>query len=199
MHNPYNAPLCPYTGVPGWETLPEQNLLMVLASALDYDKDNVILEIGSEFGMSASIFAKFAPQRTRLFCVEIDDNASFMNNLAEAGLWDEKRIHWMQHSSEVAVNYWPIAYDDLPVIDLLFIDGDHSYGGALADLQNWSPFVMGNGYIVVHDCTSPANLKPHPAHFDVRKAVDEWLAHESGQLWRELFAVDSTVVFGRTQ
>jgi len=36
-------------------------------------------------------------------------------------------------------------------LDLLFIDGDHSYDGAAADFANYSPLVGENGIVVFHD------------------------------------------------
>ena len=38
-----------------------------------------------------------------------------------------------------------------PGLDLLFIDGDHSYEGALGDLLRWSPLVRTGGHVVLHD------------------------------------------------
>jgi predicted O-methyltransferase YrrM len=45
--------------------------------------------------------------------------------------------------------------DELPEIgrfDLLFVDGDHSYEGCLADLEQLVPRLTPNGQIVLHDC-----------------------------------------------
>lgn len=36
-------------------------------------------------------------------------------------------------------------------LDLLFVDGDHSYAGAAADLRRWSPLVRAGGHLVMHD------------------------------------------------
>lgn len=36
-------------------------------------------------------------------------------------------------------------------VDILFIDGDHSYEGMLADYNDYSPFVRSGGIIAVHD------------------------------------------------
>ncbi|CAE8711594.1 unnamed protein product [Polarella glacialis] len=50
-------------------------------------------------------------------------------------------------------------------LDLLFIDGDHSYEGALADLRLWSPHVRPGGLVAGHDYS--------PAHPGVVRAVAE--------------------------
>lgn len=36
-------------------------------------------------------------------------------------------------------------------IDILLIDGDHSYGGAKEDFEKYTPFVKEGGYILMHD------------------------------------------------
>jgi predicted O-methyltransferase YrrM len=36
-------------------------------------------------------------------------------------------------------------------IDLLFIDGDHSYHGCLFDIQAWSPHLVRGATIIFHD------------------------------------------------
>ncbi len=38
-----------------------------------------------------------------------------------------------------------------PGLDLLFVDGDHSYEGASADLQRWTPLLRHGGHVIVHD------------------------------------------------
>lgn len=37
-------------------------------------------------------------------------------------------------------------------VDMLFIDGDHSYAGCLADLENWWDHVVPGGHVLLHDC-----------------------------------------------
>lgn len=42
-------------------------------------------------------------------------------------------------------------YPHVGEFDLLFIDGDHSYEGCTADLENWYPNLSVGGHIVLHD------------------------------------------------
>ncbi|MEM9233445.1 MAG: class I SAM-dependent methyltransferase [Pseudomonadota bacterium] len=42
-------------------------------------------------------------------------------------------------------------YPDIPAYDVLFVDGDHSYDGAMADLRNWWPQLEAGGHLVCHD------------------------------------------------
>jgi hypothetical protein len=36
-------------------------------------------------------------------------------------------------------------------LELLFVDGDHSYEGARADFERWSAFVRPGGHLLFHD------------------------------------------------
>ncbi len=42
-------------------------------------------------------------------------------------------------------------YSEIGKIDLLFVDGDHSFQGCLNDLQNWYPNLITGGHIILHD------------------------------------------------
>ncbi len=44
-----------------------------------------------------------------------------------------------------------VKYPQIGEIDLLFIDGDHSYEGCTKDLQNFYPNVVKGGHVVLHD------------------------------------------------
>jgi len=43
-------------------------------------------------------------------------------------------------------------YPQVGDIDLLFVDGDHSYQGCLADLRNWYGRLVPGGHVLLHDC-----------------------------------------------
>ena len=61
-----------------------------------------------------------------------------------------------------------------PGVDLLFVDGDHSYEGASADLRRWSPLVRAGGHLVLHDAVDTGgygNVYP-----GIARAVDELVA-----------------------
>ena len=45
-------------------------------------------------------------------------------------------------------------------IDLLFIDGDHSFEAVEADFQNYAPMLSGSGVVALHDITAPALTLP---------------------------------------
>lgn len=57
------------------------------------------------------------------------------------------------------------------MINLLIVDGDHSYAGVQMDMAAWLPFVAPGGYVLFHDYGE--NLHQQPT--GVKQAVEEYL------------------------
>ncbi len=114
-------------------------------------KPKVICDIGSSGGGTVRLFSQCADSSTRILSVDIN-NTSLRQQSFPHLLKDEQKITVFQGSS-----YAPetIAYlkDWLKgeKIDLLFIDGDHSYHGVSQDYILYSPFVRAGGIIGFHD------------------------------------------------
>jgi predicted O-methyltransferase YrrM len=190
----HGVPISPITGVPGWETEPEEEMLFRLAQQVP--ADGKIVEIGSEYGRSAACFLMASKPSVTMVSVDLfpedhplvgDLRATYVKNLHDAGIGDRK-LAIVKHDSSSAGREWQFG-----AIDLLFIDGDHTYEGVLRDIEAWTPHVKVGGFVAFHDCANGANS--HPLHFEVSRAVDEW---KSAELWwAELAQVDSLRVFRR--
>lgn len=186
------VPKSPITGVPGWETEAEEQMLYRLAQQVP--AGGKIVEIGSEYGRSAACFLAAAKQAVMMVSVDLfpEDHPVvgnlrdvYVSNLQEAGVTDRK-LAIVKHDSSTAGREWQFGE-----IDLLFIDGDHTYEGVKRDIEAWTPHVKLGGYVAFHDCANGANS--HPLHFEVSRAVDEW----KSQAWVELQQVDSLRVLRR--
>lgn len=189
-----DVPRSPYTGVQGWESIHEQGVLIALAMTVP--NHGQIVEIGSEYGMSASIWLKYAKMGVSIFCIEINPDAPFLDNLEDAGLKDNlaNPVKWINEDSR----FVDLKAQGLSDIDLLFVDGDHNFEGALDDLMHYTPAVSKGGLMAIHDCASATNRNPHPLHYAVSSAVHHWLASPEGKNWKHLFSVDSTMVFRKS-
>src|SRR5688572_15775745 len=127
------APVSPLTGVPGWETVLEQEALAAYASRVP--AKGVILEVGAEFGMSASIFCKVAGLDVAIYSVDL-----FPDNLLQVHQDNLQRARLSGRSKQIQGDSAQIGFAwQLGGIDLLFIDGDHSYNGVVRDISAWIP------------------------------------------------------------
>lgn len=127
----------------------------------------VVVEIGSFLGRSANFLMEGNPKH--LYCIDTWQNdtmtegkrdtfAIFQKNMAR---WDG-RYTAIRKDSRVAGREW------VEPIDLLWIDGDHSYEGCLADLENFFPHLKPGGWVGLHDYLNPCG---------VATAVDAYLTN----------------------
>lgn len=188
-----HAPHSPTTGVIGWLFGNEENLLTQYASQVP--AHGVIVEIGVEFGRSSAALGLHSPKTVTHYCVDLyPQNSTWgdmahvhRTNLAEAGY---TRFTQLQGDSS------SVGKEFKGKIDLLFIDGDHSYAGVLRDIEAWTPKVKTGGIVLFHDAAPPTNLTPHDLHFEVQRALNDWLREHGGE-WTELPSEYSIRVFRR--
>lgn len=129
-------------------------------------RPTTVVEIGCFIGYSSICFAQamednhqkdgivygidlFQPHSKHpLFLKEDIDNPLQLaeNNVKRAGL--EHRIAFLKGSSSALAKDFLTNVD---TIDILFIDGDHSYKGVIDDYNLYHPKVRKNGLIIFHD------------------------------------------------
>lgn len=124
-----------------------------------------IVEVGLEYGRSSSIALQVAKELL-LSYVGIDP---FMQ---ENG--DEAYLAWKRMADESGAVYalYKIRSSAFPVsvsVDVVLIDGDHSYEGVLADCKHFLPHVNRGGFAMFHDY----HRESLP---DVTNAVDEYMS-----------------------
>lgn len=118
-----------------------------------------IVEIGSYLGASAAAFGAGLQQASnngaRVYCVDTWNNNAMSEGeretmsafLANTLRYRESIVPMRGWSHEVA----PQIGNELGRIDLLFIDGDHSYDGCLADWRAYRDLLSPNALVVLHD------------------------------------------------
>lgn len=126
-----------------------------------------IVEIGTGWGESAKHFSELKPTWT-------------IYTIDAFGIYGDGRIYQEWNHERVAAinrslgkNVIQILGDSSKVpwelpIDVLFIDGDHSYEGCKADYEKYEPWVREGGYIIFDDYTQDNN----PIN-GVRRVCDE--------------------------
>lgn len=161
----------------------------------------VIVNIGAGAGTSGLAFMESRPD-VILYTIDIQDSSSPFgcleaerNVFASAGFPKEGQV-WEQmcNDSHLAGVCWREA--DYPSVDMVFIDGDHSYDGCKDDIMLWIPNLKPGGIMAVHDYQKamiPDNPDgPHPRPWPgVDRAVDEFLIGK----YEEILRVDSLIAF----
>jgi len=169
-----------YMNARGYLTGAERQNLFHLSESLS---DNaIIVNIGVEYGASIACLRAGNPMAA-IFGIDIDISKANQSIPAK----------YIEEDSGVLPPTFPADW----WLDLLFIDGDHSYAGVQRDLA-WVPLVKVGGYLLFHDCYDWPPSPPKMVHQivpGVNRAVSEWYAGSMD--WNELDFVDSTRVFKR--
>jgi len=140
------------------------------------DEEKTFLEIGSYVGSSSSLMLQHK-YNTNLICIDpcvlhpshyngsLSQLDTLQKNISNNNIHDYKVEIFKQYSIDLPL------LNKLKMnntkIDILFIDGDHSYKGVLNDWNNFKDFVNPGGFICFDDIYSP----------EVRPAVDYIVQH----------------------
>ena len=139
-----------------------------------------ILEIGAFEGGTLALFAQAAGPGTFILSLDIsyqDHQLAAYPHFANLGQQITcRRCDSHAASTPAIVRDWLGGR----LLDVLFIDGDHSYDGVKADYEMYAPFVRPGGLIAFHDI--------HPDYRTRYGRITEADVGEVPRFWRELKA-----------
>ena len=141
--------------IEGWLSDAQGRALFEAAAATD--GRGAVVEIGSWKGRSTTWLAAGARLAgTRVYAIDChtgsreDPTANtwpdFISNISRAGVADVVEPLRMSSSDAARVVTGPV--------ELLFIDGDHSYSGVQRDAEVWLPRLAEGGIVMFHDATA---------------------------------------------
>lgn len=143
--------------VPALLTVYEKQVLFHLAGQAP--QHGQMVEIGSFKGGSTVCLCAGAPKAT-LHCID-----TFMTENVSGSRGEDTLAIFQHNTAEYAsqiVIHRGFSYDVHgeipPQIDLLFVDGDHSYEGVLTDLRLYAPKLKDGGILIMHDSAHPPIL-----------------------------------------
>lgn len=176
-----------FLDVQGWLGNKEAVFLYKAVRSIRNEAPTVV-EIGSFLGRSTVVLGRALHDRRRgqVFCVDpfnadgdcesigkylaikqsMDQTLKnvFLENMRKCGLTEV--IHVLEGYSHDLVRSWTGS------IDLLFIDGDHSYSAVRDDFDSWTPFLVPGGLLVMDDVCLDDGLRSGPGRV-VRESVNE--------------------------
>jgi predicted SAM-dependent methyltransferase/cephalosporin hydroxylase len=129
----------------GWYVHQKPTELIMLFDFLKGNKIKKVLEIGSANGGTAVFWANMIGDDGVVYSVDITPV-----DKCYKGTEYEKQIIEMIGDSHDQTFKQEI-YDKVGKVDMLFIDGDHSYEGAKDDFNSFAHMVRDGGFIVLHD------------------------------------------------
>jgi cephalosporin hydroxylase len=122
-----------------------------LFELLAQERPTTICEIGAASGGTAFMFAKFASLDATVISVDLafdDARRKAIRKFAR----QRQSIHCLagdSHSPETQSRVVRLLKGRQ--LDVLLIDGDHSYEGARLDFEQYTPLVRPGGFVVLHD------------------------------------------------
>ena len=133
---------------------PEERLLLYRLG-LRQAPGATMVEIGSYIGASANFLAAAAQEiggEPVVHCVDTWHNEGMSEGLRDT--WPEFQTNTLRYASLIIPHRGHSVdvgstFDEQ--IDLLFLDGDHSYEGCRADVLAWLPHLKPGGVVVMHD------------------------------------------------
>lgn len=170
-----------YLTAKGFLTEHERNALFAAAAAVPFD--GFVVNIGVEYGASLVCLRAGGPN-TYIVGIDID------NSKVEPEAKAAADVLITADSGDVAAKWM------MGDIDLLFIDGDHTFEGVMRDIK-LTQYVVVGGTVIFHDCYAwgePPKTE-HKLAPGVNRAVIQ--AMKNSDLWEEMLPIDSMRIFVR--
>jgi predicted O-methyltransferase YrrM len=122
-------------------------------------KPKIVMEIGTNYGGTLCILSRLAAHDATIISVDLPDGEFgggykwFHIPIFKFFRYAQQKLHLLRgdsHSSEMSAGVRDIIGHNRK-IDLLFIDGDHSYEGVKKDFDNYADLVRPGGIVAFHD------------------------------------------------
>lgn len=135
--------------------------IRMLLNLLERDPVKTVLEIGTDYGGTALIWAQLVSQRDGLV-VTVDLKPHPLGLIYSSTPWRKYITEVYGDSHKIStVKKVERALGGNPV-DMLFIDGDHHYKGVKKDFSSYSTFVREGGLIAFHDIRDTRFHRKYP-------------------------------------
>lgn len=149
-----------------------------------------IVEVGSYHGKSAvnlAYAAKKSGHGARVVCVDTWRNTT-IEHAMNVDVFDRFLENTAQYRDVITTLRGRSAdvgkeWDGGP-IDVLFIDGDHSFDGVTADIRAWVPHVKPGGLLLFHDSDLPDVRRGINACMDLLRPAGERKAWSIQVYWK---------------
>ena len=137
-------------------------------------KPKVVVDLGMDFGYSTFVFAAAGkPHGTEVFGIdmfEADINTGPRQTFETVKA--QIKEHALDNLTVLRAEFGSVAKVWARAVDILHIDGLHSFEAVKADFDAWSPHVRAGGVILFHDTNVTAKESASFMHFKVKEFFD---------------------------
>jgi len=132
---------------------------------VEHIKPQTIVELGVDYGYSTFVFGQALKKNNTgniygLDLFEGDKHTSFRNTYDQ--VINNIQSHQLDQIHIIRGDFTGISQIWTKPIDILHIDGLHTYEAVKNDYNNWSPFVTNDGIILLHDiCIYQSDFEVH--------------------------------------
>lgn len=130
-------------------------------------KPKVFVEIGTRHGGSLWMISQFLPDESIIVSIDLPGmgwgtttSGPNREKVTQDLINNNKRVFLITDNSQLESTVKKLkSIIKKDTIDLLFIDGDHTWNGVSKDWELYSPLVSDGGIIAFHDIFRPVNKK----------------------------------------
>jgi len=163
--------------------------ILALLNTLKKKNPKTILEIGTAGGGTLFLFSQVAHKDAILISIDLPETVygesypKWKAHLYNTSVKPTQTLFLIKANSHQTKTLRKIQHIlGKNKLDLLFIDGDHSYKGVKQDFQMYAPLVKENGIIVFHDIVKvpDENMNVNKfwneikTEFNYKEIVDDW-------------------------
>jgi predicted O-methyltransferase YrrM len=130
--------------------------LLELANLIATRKPKTVLEIGTALGGTLLLMCRLSDPNATIISLDLADRdlryRGYREPIFRSFPRKRQKLHLVladSHREETKHRIANLLEDK--GLDILFIDGDHSYGGVRSDFEMYSPFVRQGGIVIFHD------------------------------------------------
>ena len=154
--------------------------LQTVSTQIDLlNNKKIYVEIGSKFGGSLLYFGRLMPENSKLIAIDLPggpwghpESVRSLEMVASVLRSENYKVNLIYGDSkdiETEIKLKLILGNDL--IDILFIDGDHTLYGVASDIKIYTKYVRPGGMVIFHDCGDIKALSTDLNSFKTIKSV----------------------------
>lgn len=161
--------------------LPGHQAAWIVGLAFSLPDPARVVEIGTGYGASLVriLYGLHLHEDAHVWSIDIEECDKARAHVEESGIFNWRYTFVVAESTMAASRGWE-------PLDMIYVDGSHSYDGVVADIKAWSPHLKIGGIMLFDDYGNSLH--------EVTPAVDEFMLAD-GEAWDYFGQVGTMIAF----